>query len=150
MEKKLTKKQQRFCDEYIIDCNATRAYLSAFTSCKNAGSASTLSGRLLEKVEIKAYIDAKLREIHDKSMATADEVISYLTSVVRGQSESEVVVIEGVGDGCSNARNHKKKPTEAERIKAAELLGKYHSLFTDRHKVELEAVQFVDNVPKDD
>ena len=150
MEKNLTKKQQRFCEEYITDCNATRAYLSVFRGCKNERSASVMSTRLLANASVKAYIDAMLREKREKSMATADEVISYLTSVVRGQSESEVVVIEGVSDGCSKARNHKKKPTEGERIKAAELLGKYHALFTEKHKVEIEAVQFVDNVPKGD
>lgn len=146
----MTKKQQRFCEEYIVDINATQAYLRAFKSCKNEGTARCEGAKLLAKPSVKAYIDAMLREKREKSMATADEVISYLTSVVRGQSESEVVVIEGVGDGCSNARNHKKKPTEGERIKAAELLGKYHALFTDKHKVEIEAVQFVDNVPKED
>jgi phage terminase small subunit len=55
---------------------------------------------------------------------------------MRGQSEAEVVVIEGTGDGCSEAKKMMKAPEEKERLKAAELLGKRYSLFSD--KVNLE------------
>ena len=70
--------------------------------------------------------------ISSKKTAEATEVIEYLTSVLRGQSEASVVVVEGYGDGCSEAKIIKKPPDEKERLKAAELLGKRYGLFTDK------------------
>jgi hypothetical protein len=68
--------------------------------------------------------------------ASAREVEEYLTRVMRGTSTSEIVVVEGVGDGCSNARHMTKAPDEKERLKAAELLAKRHGMLTDKTKVE--------------
>ena len=65
-------------------------------------------------------------------IADSNEVMRYLTSVLRGQSQSEVVVVEGVGEGCSEARTMQKAPDEKERLKAAELLGRAHMMFTDK------------------
>ena len=58
--------------------------------------------------------------------------MKHLTSVLRGESESEVIVVEGTGDGCSEARKITKKPDEKEKLKAAELLGKRYGLYTDK------------------
>ena len=63
-------------------------------------------------------------------------MLEYLIAVLRGESESEIVVVEGIGDGCLEARTIQKKPDEKERLKAAELLGKRYSLFTDRVEVD--------------
>lgn len=125
----LTEKQKRFCDEYLIDCNATRAAIRAGYSERTAYSIGVEN---LRKPELKAYIDARLEEIHSAKTADAQEVMEYLTSVMRGESESEVVVVEGQGDGFSEARRMNKKPDEKERLKAAELLGKRFGMFSDR------------------
>ena len=75
-------------------------------------------------------------------MATATEVMEYLTSVMRGDSSAEIVVVEGLGDGVSEARRFKKAPDEKERLRAAELLGKRFGLFKDKVEVSgLEAEQ---------
>ena len=71
-------------------------------------------------------------------VADQTEVMRYLTSVLRGQSVSEVVVVEGTGDGCSEARTMQKAPDEKERLKAAELLGKAHMIFTDKIQQEID------------
>ena len=63
--------------------------------------------------------------------------MEYLTAVLRGESRSEEIVVEGLGDGLSKAKTMEKAPSEKDRLKAAELLGKRYSLFTD--KVEMEA-----------
>lgn len=68
--------------------------------------------RLLAKANIKAYIEEKLAEISSKKTAEATEVIEYLTSVLRGQSEASVVVVEGYGDGCSEAKSLKSHRTK--------------------------------------
>lgn len=142
-----TEKQRRFADEYLIDCNATRAYKVAYPNVKNDHSARTLASRLLTKVDIKAYIDEQLEKIHNEKTADAAEVMEYLTSVMRGQSEAEIVVIEGEGDGISTARRMNKAPDEKERLKAAELLGKRYGLFRDKVELDSEAqVIIVDNL----
>ena len=130
----MTNKQKRFCDEYLIDCNATQAAIRAGYSPKTAYS---IGMENLKKPEIKTYIDEQLKKLHDAKIADADEVIKYLTSVMRGESTAEVVVIEGEGEGCSTARRMSKAPDEKERLKAAELLGKRYGVFTD--KVDVDA-----------
>lgn len=87
---------------------------------------------MLTNVSIKSYIDEKLKELSDKKIADQQEVLAYLTAVLRGETQSEIVVVEGVGDGCSEARRLQKLPDEKERLKAAELLGKRMGLFKDK------------------
>ena len=128
----MTDRQQKFADEYIIDCNASRAYMFAYPNVKKNSVARANGSRLLAKANIKAYIEEKLDEISSNKTAKATEVMEYLTSVLRGESKSSVVVVEGYGDGCSEAKIIKKPPDEKERLKAAELLGKRYSLFTDK------------------
>lgn len=131
---KLTLKQQRFADEYIISGNAEEAAIIAGYSKKYArGNAY----KLVANSGIKSYIEERLKELDDKQIAKQEEVLKYLTSVVRGESRSVVVVVEGEGDGVSSARLVNKPPDEKEKLKAAELLGKRYRLFTD--KVELDA-----------
>ncbi len=153
----MTDKQRKFCDEYLIDCNATQAAIRAGYSEKTAEKASDwINEKSQEKpsskfnAEMRAYIDEQLERIHSEKTADAKEVIEYLTSVLRGESESEVVVVEQQGDYTSEARNIKKRPDEKERLKAAELLGKRFGLFTD--KVELNGVAkvvFEDDLKED-
>lgn len=131
----MTDKQQKFADEYIIDCNATRAYKAAYPNVKSDSVASAAGARLLRYVSIKDYVDAKLAEISSEKTADATEVMEYLSSVMRGESKSSVVVIEGCGDGYSKAKIIQKPPDEKERLKAAELLGRRYSLFTDKMDV---------------
>ena len=139
-----TDKQKCFCEEYMIDNNATQAAIRAGYSERTARS---IGHRLLTKVDIKKYVDALLEERRSACIASSDEVLERLTAVMRGESESEVVVVEGVGDGCSKARLLMKKPDERERLKAAELLGKRYGLFTDKVNVEGTAkVVIVDDV----
>lgn len=130
---KLTSKQKRFCEEYIVDCNATQAAIRAGYSKKTANEQGA---RLLAKVSINEYINELLEKVKNNKIADATEVMEYLTSVMRGESESEIVVVEGVGDGCSVARVIQKKPDEKDKLKSAELLGKRFGLFKDKMEVE--------------
>ena len=129
---KLTLKQQRFADEYIISGNATEAAIKAGYSKKTA---NVIGVENLIKPNIKSYIDEKLKELSDKKIADQQEVLAYLTSVLRGETQSEIVVVEGQGEGVSRAKPMQKAPDERERLKAAELLGKRMGLF--KEKIEL-------------
>ena len=133
----MTEKQKRFCDEYVIDCNATRAYKTVYQNVKSDEVARKAGSRLLTNVDVKNYIADRMEEIHNEKTADAQEVIEYLTSVLRGESTAQEIVVEGTGDGCSEARTMEKAPSEKEKLKAAELLGKRYALFTD--KVETDA-----------
>ncbi len=91
---------------------------------------------MMKNDEVKSYIDEQLQRMHNEKIADATEVMIYLTSVLRGTASAEIVVVEGAGDGYSNAKKILKAPDEKERLKAAELLGKRHGLFKENLKIE--------------
>lgn len=132
---KMTAKQMRFCDEYLIDLNATRAAIRAGYSKKTARK---IGQENLTKRDIRQYIDARMAEKESELIADQDEVLRYLTSVMRGESRSSVVVVESLGDFMSEAREMEKAPDEKERLKAAELLGKRYGLYTDRVEQDVD------------
>lgn len=134
----MTEKQKRFCEEYLIDCNATRAYKTVYKNVKSDVVAATNGGRLLRNAEVQKYIAEQMEKIHNEKTADAQEVIEYLTSVLRGESTAQEIVVEGTGDGCSEARTMEKSPSEKERLKAAELLGKRYALFTDKVETDVD------------
>lgn len=135
MGKRMNNKQKRFCDEYLIDLNATQAAIRSGYSEKYA---HTNASKLLQITTIKQYIEKRMAEKESELIATQDEVLKYLTSVMRGESQSEIIVVEGTGDGCSDARRMKKAPDEKERLKAAELLGKRYGLYTDKIETDID------------
>ena len=134
----MTERQKRFADEYLLDLNATRAYKAAYPAVKKDETACQAGSRLLRNVNVRAYLDEKLAEMQSKKIMTAQEVLEYLSSVVRGESESEIVVIEGQGVGVTEARHVTKAPDEKERLKAAELMAKYHQLLVPKVQIEAE------------
>lgn len=143
----MTANQQKFCDEYLIDCNATRAYKAAYPRIKNDAVARSNGSRMLTNANIKNYIEQRLAEMSSAKVASAEEVIKYLTSVMRGETTEQVVIVEGYGDGCSSARKVEKDVGAKDRLKAAELLGKRYGLFTDKVNVEGSAkVVIVDDL----
>ena len=128
----MTEKQKRFVDEYLIDLNATQAAVRAGYSAKSAYSIGTEN---LKKPEIERAIEEQLQQLHNSKTADAQEIIEYLTSVMRGESTAQVVVVEGEGEGCSAARTMEKAPDEKERLRAAELRGKRFGIFTDKAEI---------------
>ena len=141
---KLNLKQKRFADAYIATGNI---YQSALEAGYSENYAKAQSSKLLENVGIKSYIDERMSVFDKEQVARAEEVLGFLTKVMRGESLSSVVVVEGVGDGCSKAKLIDKPPDEKERIKAAELIGKRYGLWNDRVTLEGNAcVQIVDDI----
>lgn len=132
-EKKLTAKQKRFCDEYLIDLNATQAAIRAGYSEKTA---RVIGQENMTKPAVKEYIEKRMADKEKTLIADQDEVLKYLTSVLRGESQSTEIIVEGVGMGVSRAKTVMKEPSEKDRLKAAELLGKRYSLFTDKVNVD--------------
>lgn len=143
-EKKLTLKQQRFADEYIRLGEITQAAINAGYSSKTANS---IGRENLEKPRIKSYIDARLEELQKESIAEQDEVLQYLTAVMRGEMKDEALMVVPIGDFESEVQRHDQRADTSQRTKAAELLGKRYGLFRDIQEVEHSgAVQFVDDI----
>ena len=125
----MTKKQKRFVEEYLIGLNATQAAIRAGYSPKTAYS---MGNENLNKPELKAYIETELDKIHSAKIADAEEVMKYLTSVMRGEHTEEIPIL--CGDGCQELTQ--KEVGAKERLKAAELIGKRYGMFTDKVGVE--------------
>ncbi|MCT4686070.1 terminase small subunit [Vallitalea sp.] len=144
---KLTLKQKAFADYFIKLGNATEAARKAGYKGKNL---NRVASENLSKLDIKNYIDERLKQIEGERIADAAEVLKYLTTVMRGESQAEIVVVEGDGDGMSSARRIEKAPDEKEKLKAAELLGKRYSLFTDNTNVNASVgVTIIDDLGDD-
>lgn len=123
----MTEKQRLFADEYLKDLNGTRAYKTIYTTIKNDNVAAVRANTLLKQKDISDYISKRLEEIHNENTADIQEVMEYLTSVLRGESASSVLMMSGNG----MQKVTEKPPDEKERLKAAELLGKRFGMFKD-------------------
>ena len=130
---KLNARQRSFCEFYVASGNATDAAIKAGYKEKYAG---VNADKLLKNTNIQKYIDELMQKLESERIASAEEVLQNLTAMMRGEIQEEVIVVEGEGDGVSSARIMKKQVSAKERIKAAELLGKRHALFTDKTKIE--------------
>ncbi|MDF0480256.1 terminase small subunit [Vagococcus sp. PNs007] len=125
-------KHKKFADEWLIDMNGTRAYKSAYIHIKKDTTAATNAGRLLRDAEIKKYIDERLAEMQSARMAEGQEVLEYLTSVMRGEMTESTLI--GLGEGVQDITEI--EISAKDRIKSAELLGKRYSLFTDKVSID--------------
>lgn len=77
----MTDAQKRFCDEYLIDLNATRAYKVAYPRCKKDETANAASSRMLRNVKVQEYISEKQQEIEKRTEITQDMVIKELANI---------------------------------------------------------------------
>lgn len=84
----LTPKQDRFCEEYLVDLNATQAAIRAGYSQKTAGSQGE---RLLRNVEISAKVAALKAQRSDRVEVTQDYVLAKLVENVERALQAEPV-----------------------------------------------------------
>lgn len=135
---KLTAKQQRFCDEYLIDLNATQAAIRAGYSSKYA---NTNASKLLQITTIKEYIEKRMAEKDSELIAQQDEVLKFLTAVMRGEEKDEQLTVNPMGEIEMKAVRR-----QANQIKAAEMLAKRYGLLVDKveNDVDMELIIKVD------
>lgn len=127
---KLTPKQKAFADYFIETGNQTDA-------ARRAGykQPHVQGNQNLEKLSVKQYIDERMKKIESKRIASGDEVLQYLTAVMRGEIKDQFDLDASIQD----------------RTKAAELLGKRHRLFTDKIEAEVQQqVVFIDEQELED
>jgi len=130
---KLTLKQQKFIVEYVKLGNMTKAAEKAGYSKKMAYSIGQENTKKLEE-EIRAYIESRM----NKKIASADEVLEFLTKVMRGKIKEEQIVVEGTGHGCSEARIIKKHVATTDRTRAAKELAKRYCLTPDTINIKAQ------------
>lgn len=123
--KKLNQRQKRFADLYLQLGNAAEA-------AEQAGYRRSYAQGAKRQPAVRAYMKERLQEAENKNIASADEVLAFLTDVMRG-----------VYDGEKPERN------SSPRMKAAELLGKRLGIFTDVNSVlRAEPPVLVDDIPE--
>nr|DAJ30828.1 MAG TPA: Terminase small subunit [Caudoviricetes sp.]DAS52399.1 MAG TPA: Terminase small subunit [Caudoviricetes sp.] len=134
------KRHEKFCHEYIKDMNATQA---AIRTGYSKNTANRIGSRLLSNVDIKSRV-AELRDAYlDENIMTAKQVEYELTRIALGLSKEKQVVIEGTGEGCSEARIIDKPPDERSRLKALELMAKRHRILSGDTTIDVQPVIIV-------
>lgn len=118
----ISQAQKNFVDYFIESGNQTEAYKKAYPKCKNDNSAAASASKLLRNNKVKQYLDARMAAVDSDKIAAAEDVLEYLTRVMRGEEKDQFGLDASLSD----------------RTKAAELLGKRYMLFKEQLDVNLE------------
>ena len=125
----LNDKQERFCLEYAKSANASEAYKKAGYKATSVNAIYQASTRLLKKAQIQARLAELTEEMRSEKIANAAEIQERLTSILRMEQQEEVVVVEGIEKGVTEARIVMKRPSNADAIKAGTTLAKMQGAF---------------------
>lgn len=163
---KLTKNQKIFCDEYLIDLNATRAYKVAYKNVTKDETAAASSSRLLRNVKVKTYVDKKMKEREKRTEVTQDKVLKELAKIgfanitdyiniieTEGYNESgelqkyndiKLEITKELDEAKQSAISEIKRGKNGvelklnDKVKALELIGKHLGMFTDKIDLEVD------------
>jgi len=125
MSKKLTDKQKKFCDEYLVDSNGTQAAIRAGYSEKTANEQSS---RLLINVNIKEYIESKQKKTSEKLEITKEQIVQMVFDIAKGKGERT-----------------------NDRLKAFEIVNKMLGLNeTEKHEVKQTMINWVEEKSYDE
>lgn len=157
----MTDAQKRFCDEYLIDLNATRAYKVAYPRCRKDETANAASSRMLRNVKVQEYISKKQQEIEKRTEVTQDMVIKELAKIAfldirklyteNGQLKNIADIdsdtagaissletleeYEGYGEDREKIGDTQKVKL-LDKTKALELLGKHLGMFKEKVTID--------------
>lgn len=159
----MTNAQKIFCDEYLIDLNATRAYKVAYSRCKKDETANVNGSKLLRNTKVKEYISEKMKEREQRTEVTQDMVIKELSKIafldirklynnegglknirdIDDNTAGAIVSLESVEefDGYGEDREqigYTKKVKLSDKTKALELLGRHLGIFNDKLDVNVK------------
>ena len=133
----LNPKQEAFCLHYAKTGNATESYKQAGYNPKNDNSAGANARRLLQNDKIRDRLAELTEEMASEKIADIREIHEYLTSIIRGETTEDAVVVEGCGDGVSEARIMQVRTSNKDRIKAATELAKMKGAYDNKLQVEM-------------
>lgn len=162
----MTEAQKRFCNEFLIDLNATRAYKVAYPNCKKDETARANGSRLLTKANIQEYVAEKMKEREQRTEVTQDMVIKELAKIaffnpknifednntlknIVSLDDDIASVITSVEtleeyDGYGEDREKIGNTTKvklADKMKALEMLGRHLGMFKDKVEVDVKEKQ---------
>lgn len=152
MARKLTDKQQKFVEEYLIDLNATQAAIRAGYSVNNADK---IGSELLGKTRVAEAVSISMAERSRRTGISADRIINELAKIAFVNPadiinfDEATIKDTATKDDTATINSVKVKiiPTEEgniterevklyDKTKALELLGRHLGMFTDKFKVE--------------
>ena len=169
----MTEAQKRFCNEYLVDLNATRAYKVAYKRCKKDETARVNGSRLLTIANIQNYINKKIEEREKRTEVTQDMVIQELAKIafldisklydkngnlkniqdidkdtVKAISSLETLEeYEGYGENREKVGDTQKVKL-LDKTKALELLGRHLGIFNDKINANIEGKLTVEDYLK--
>jgi len=139
-------KWEAFCLHYAKTGNASEAYKQAGYKTANDRSIYSNCNRLLKNDDIKARLAELAEEMASEKIAGIREIQERLTSIMRGELQEEQVVVEGCGDGVSEAKIIQRQPQLKDVIKAAETLGKMQGAFDTKANISVVIPVFGEDV----
>lgn len=144
----MTAKQKRFCEEYLVDLNATQAAIRAGYS---PASAADVGGENLRKPDIRAHIDRAMAERSKRTGVNADRVVRELAKVAfvnasdviavadatlkANAAPEDLAAIQSVKVKTFGDDGMEREIRMADKLKALELLGRHLGMFDDRLKL---------------
>jgi phage terminase small subunit len=163
MSAKMTNKQKNFCEEYLIDLNATQAAIRAGYS---VDTAKEIGCENLTKPNIRTYIDTKLAERSKRTGINADRVIQELAKIallnitdvvnaddatIKSEADREdtaaILSVKVKTTVSESGKTVEREVRMNDKIKALELLGKHLGMFNDKLELSGElGVQIVDDI----
>lgn len=136
---KLTPKQKKFADEYIISGNATEAAIKAGYS---KSSARSIGNENLTKPDIKSYIEERIKKLDEQKIAKQEEVLAFFTATMRAEIKEPMAVSNSMGGEDIKM----VIPSAATRKSAADSLAKVYGMFTQKLEIEAETVVIKDDI----
>ena len=133
----LNPKQEAFCLHYAKTGNASESYKIAGYDAKTEKAVYSNAHRLLKNDGIKTRLAELAEEMASEKIAGIREIQERLTSILRGELQEEQVVVEGCGDGVSEAKIIRRQPQLKDVIKAGETLGKMQGAFDTKANINL-------------
>ena len=130
-------------EKYIETGNQKEAALAAGYS---ESYAEKKAWQLFQRQEVKDYIEELHEKMEQAAIAKPAEIMKYWTSVMRGEAESEVLVVKGSGGGCSEARIITKRPSENEKLKASAQLAKRYGIDRPEDRAEKDVMDKLDEI----
>lgn len=149
----LTGKMKLFSDNYLANgLNATQAYLEAGYKVKSEAAAASAASRLLRNVKVIAYIDYQMDIIEKSKIAETTEVLQTLTRIMRREETEDQVVItknptavrleSAEGEYYDkfayeeSAEVVQTRTKNSDVVRAADLIGKYHKMWTEKIDID--------------
>lgn len=136
-------RQEKFCLEYAASGNA---YHSAINAGYSENYAKGNINKLLGNESVKKRLQELKEKAESEKIADIKEMQEKLTSIIRQELAEEVVVVEGLGEGCSEARTILKKSSVKDVINAINTLGKMQGAFADNISLAIEPITFVNDL----